>query len=90
MIVNRKKHLENGEKVGVIFMDLSTTFDTINDSFNQSIIQSINQSINQSLFQFVKKVISNWLKITDQFPGSQFAAKYLSAKYLNEVFDYHF
>ena len=45
MIVNRKKHLENGEKVGVIFMDLSTTFDTINDSFNQSIIQSINQSI---------------------------------------------
>ena len=86
MIVNRKKHLENGEKVGVIFMDLSTTFDTINDSFNQSIIQSINQS----LFQFVKKVISNWLKIIDQFPGSQFAAKYLSAKYLNEVFDYHF
>ena len=45
MIVNWKKHLENGEKVGVIFMDLSTTFDTINDSFNQSIIQSINQSI---------------------------------------------
>ena len=86
MIVNRKKHLENGQKVGEIFMDLSTTFDTINDSFNQSIIQSINQS----LFQFVKKVISNWLKIIDQFPGSQFAAKYLSAKYLNEVFDYHF
>ena len=86
MIVNRKKHLENGQKVGVIFMDLSTTFDTINDSFNQSIIQSINQS----LVQFVKKVISNWLKIIDQFPGSQFAAKYLSAKYLNEVFDYHF
>ena len=32
MIENWKKQLGNGEKVGVIFMDLSKAFDTINHS----------------------------------------------------------
>ena len=32
MIENWKKQLDNGEKVGVIFMDLSKAFDTINHS----------------------------------------------------------
>ena len=32
MIDNWKKQLDNGEKVGVIFMDLSKAFDTINHS----------------------------------------------------------
>ena len=32
MIENWKKQLESGEKVGVIFMDLSKAFDTINYS----------------------------------------------------------
>ena len=32
MIENWKKQLGNGEKVGLIFMDLSKTFDTINHS----------------------------------------------------------
>ena len=32
MIENLKKHLENEEKVGVIFMDLSKAFDMINHS----------------------------------------------------------
>ena len=32
MIENWKKQLDHGEKVGVIFMDLSKTFDTINRS----------------------------------------------------------
>ena len=32
MIENWKKRLDNGEKVGVIFMDLSKSFDTINHS----------------------------------------------------------
>ena len=31
MIENWKKQLDNGEKVGVIFMDLSKALDTIND-----------------------------------------------------------
>ena len=30
MVENWKKQLDNGEKVGVIFMDLSKAFDTIN------------------------------------------------------------
>ena len=30
MIANWTKQLDNGEKVGVIFMDLSKAFDTIN------------------------------------------------------------
>ena len=33
MIENWKKQLDNGEKVGVIFMDLSKAFGTINHSF---------------------------------------------------------
>ena len=33
MIENWKKQLDNGEKVGVIFMDLPQAFDTINQSF---------------------------------------------------------
>ena len=33
MIENCKKQLDNGEKVGAIFMDLSKAFDTINHSF---------------------------------------------------------
>ena len=32
MIENWKKQLDHGEKVGVIFMDLSKTFDLINRS----------------------------------------------------------
>ena len=32
MIENWKKYLGNGEKVGVIFVDLSKAFDTINHS----------------------------------------------------------
>ena len=32
IIVNWKKQLDNGEKVGVLFMDLSKAFDTINRS----------------------------------------------------------
>ena len=32
MIENWKKQLDHGETVGVIFMDLSKTFDTINRS----------------------------------------------------------
>ena len=32
MIENWKKQLDNGEEVGVIFMDLSKAFDTINHS----------------------------------------------------------
>ena len=32
MIKNWKKQLENDEKVGIIFMDLSKAFDTINHS----------------------------------------------------------
>ena len=32
MIENWKKHLDNGEKVGVIFTDLSKAFDMINHS----------------------------------------------------------
>ena len=32
MIANWTKQLDNGEKVGVIFMDLSKAFDTINHS----------------------------------------------------------
>ena len=32
MIKNWKKQVDNGEKVGVIFMDLSKAFDTINHS----------------------------------------------------------
>ena len=32
MIENWKKQLDNGEKVGVIFMDLSKAFDMINHS----------------------------------------------------------
>ena len=32
MIENWKKQLENGEKLGLIFMDLSNAFDTINHS----------------------------------------------------------
>ena len=32
MIKNWKKQLDNGEKVGAIFMDLSKAFDTINHS----------------------------------------------------------
>ena len=32
MIENWKKQLENGEKVGVIFIDLSKTFDLINNN----------------------------------------------------------
>ena len=32
MIENWKKQLDNGEKVGVIFMDLSKAFDTISHS----------------------------------------------------------
>ena len=32
MIQNWKKQLDSGEKVGVVFMDLSKAFDTINHS----------------------------------------------------------
>ena len=33
MIETWKKHLDKGEKIGVILMDLSKAFDTINHSF---------------------------------------------------------
>ena len=48
MIENWKKQLDNGEKVGVIFMDLSKAFDTINHSLLLSKLKAYGFS-NQAL-----------------------------------------
>ena len=50
MIKNWKKQLDNGEKVGAIFMDLSKAFDTINHSLLLAKLKA-NGFSNQALLQ---------------------------------------
>ena len=51
MIKNWKKQLDNGEKVGVIFMDLSKAFDKINHSLPLAKLKAFGFS-NQALIYY--------------------------------------
>ena len=75
MIENWKKQLDNGEKVGVIFMDLSKAFDTINHNlllaelkaygFSNQVLRLL-QSYLCSRFQ--RSSFSSWNKVITGVP----------------------
>ena len=79
MIKNWKKQLDNGEKVGAIFMDLSKAFDTINHSLLLAKLKA-NGFSNQALSllqsyicnRFQRSVIngscSSWNEVTTGVP----------------------
>ena len=89
MIENWKKQLDNGEKVGVIFMDLSKAFDTINHSLllaklkaygfsNQAL--SLLQSYLCNRFQrsIINASFSSWNMVITRVPQGSILGQHIS------------
>ena len=97
MIENWKKQLDNGEKVGVIFMDLSKVFDMINHSLllaklkaygfsNQAL--SLLQSYLCNRFQrsIINGSFSSWNAVITGVPQGSILRPLVFNIFLNDIF----
>ena len=97
MIENWKKQLDNGEKVGVIFMDLSKAFDTINHSlllvklkaygFSNQALRLL-QSFLCNIFQrsIINGSFSSWNEMITGVPQGSILGPILFNILLNDIF----
>ena len=97
MIENWKKQLDNGEKVGVIFMDLSKAFDTINHSLLLAKLKTYGfsnqasrllQSYLCSRFQrsIINGYFSSWNEVITRVPQGSILGRLLVNILLNDIF----
>ena len=97
MIENWKKQLDNGEKVGVIFMDLSKAFDTINHSlllaklkaygFSNQVLSWLQSYLcNRFQTSIIKGSVSMWNEVITGAPQGSILGSLLFNIFLNDIF----